>query len=578
MKAQQKATKLKPRNTIGAKVLTPLGIIASFVSLTEAIAGIAAVQTTGGVQVALIAFVCAFPLMVAAAFFAILWHKPHVLYPPADFGSHQDVTAFALAMRGRVTDVTATAERGKVVEDQSESARLTETKEERDQRQLRNVSEGDSSTGPVVESQRTTADVEMQMFDAYGQGDTAEGKRLFDQIIEREKDPVKRSEHEIRNAYLQVIYTHDSAAIDTLKALSTQPAVASLAYAVLGSVYEQHKDFQSAISADKRALETAAEKDKARRVARLADAYSQNAQSDVGIRTLISALPTFHEARDRAVIFDELASIYEQSQNHEMRAISLDLALQATPLDMSLRFKAALAYSNGGLHDLALLHYYDDVSLNPKAVGAWNNLGVEFEHFDLPIKAVSSYRQSLEQNNSLAGANLGFRFLDAGFFTEAKAVLDEAKRLEDVHQNVASAIAALTQRSDAEEQSKKDILTRADQEQRFFRGFGDAYFSDCLHSFSGNWRSEDGEVIPIDTVDGKLSGSWLHNARKKELTGAVNGCSANVTITSEPETGFLASLDRVKSSAHAYLDEAGTRCLTMFIEKGSPTFAVWTRA
>jgi tetratricopeptide (TPR) repeat protein len=346
---------------------------------------------------------------------------------------------------------------------------------------------------------------------------------------------------------------------------------------VLGFVYEHHKDFQSAINAHKRAVETAPEKDKARRITRLADAYSQNGQTDVGISTLISALPTFREGNDRALIFDGLASIYEQTQNHEMRAISLDLALEARPFDMSLRFKAARAYSQDGLHDLALLHYNDDVNVNPNAEAAWNNLGVEFEHFDLPIKAVSSYRESLAQKNSLAGANLAYRFLDAGFFNEAKAVLDDAKHLEDVHQNVASAIAALTQRSEAEDQSVKEILRRADREQKFLREFGKAYFTECAHSFSGNWRRDDGEIIPIETVEGKLTADWVYNSRKKKLTGTIHGCAGKLTITSEPETGFLTALERVESSVHAYLGDAGTHCHAMFFEKGSPTFGVWAR-
>lgn len=79
---------------------TPLGIVALFLSFTEAVAGIAATQTQGGAQVTLIAFTAGFPVLVAAAFFAILWFRPYVLYPPAEYES-PDVSRFVEAMQKR---------------------------------------------------------------------------------------------------------------------------------------------------------------------------------------------------------------------------------------------------------------------------------------------------------------------------------------------------------------------------------------------------------------------------------------------------------------------------------------------
>lgn len=78
--------------------VTPLWVISLFLSLTEVVTGIALTKASGGVQVALIAFVLIFPLLVATAFFIILWFRPYVLYPPADFGGGADVTSFVRAM------------------------------------------------------------------------------------------------------------------------------------------------------------------------------------------------------------------------------------------------------------------------------------------------------------------------------------------------------------------------------------------------------------------------------------------------------------------------------------------------
>ena len=54
------------------RAMTPLWIIALFVSLTEAVLGVAVTQTTTEIQVALTAFVIGFPVLIAGAFFIIL--------------------------------------------------------------------------------------------------------------------------------------------------------------------------------------------------------------------------------------------------------------------------------------------------------------------------------------------------------------------------------------------------------------------------------------------------------------------------------------------------------------------------
>lgn len=68
------------------KKLTPLWVISIFVSLTEAVLGVAVTRVAGDIQLAQVAFVLTFPVLIAAAFFACLWWKPWVFYPPGDYG------------------------------------------------------------------------------------------------------------------------------------------------------------------------------------------------------------------------------------------------------------------------------------------------------------------------------------------------------------------------------------------------------------------------------------------------------------------------------------------------------------
>lgn len=81
--------------------LTPLSIIAMFLSLSEAVAGIAAIQASGGLQVALGIFVIVFPFAIACAFFVVLWYRPYVFYPPNEYGGKTDVKQYVEAMQNR---------------------------------------------------------------------------------------------------------------------------------------------------------------------------------------------------------------------------------------------------------------------------------------------------------------------------------------------------------------------------------------------------------------------------------------------------------------------------------------------
>ncbi len=96
----------KPVTVAGKGLLTPLSIIALFLTLTETVLGIAVTQTSGSVQIALTCFVISFPVFVAAAFFKILSKKPWHFYAPSDYAG-LDPRRFVDALRGEVDQKVA---------------------------------------------------------------------------------------------------------------------------------------------------------------------------------------------------------------------------------------------------------------------------------------------------------------------------------------------------------------------------------------------------------------------------------------------------------------------------------------
>jgi hypothetical protein len=105
--ARPKISKTKAEPNTEGKLRTPLGLMAIFVTLTETALGTVATQTTGTVQMLLTIFVITFPVLIAAAFFAILWDRPHHLYHPSEYTAGTTAEIFERATRPRLSDLDA---------------------------------------------------------------------------------------------------------------------------------------------------------------------------------------------------------------------------------------------------------------------------------------------------------------------------------------------------------------------------------------------------------------------------------------------------------------------------------------
>lgn len=82
------------RTQRGPHVSNPLSLFGLFLSLCQVTIGVAAVQTSGWVQGLFAVFAVVFPLVVLAAFFAVLWDRPQKLYPPGDYNEGTPVGTY----------------------------------------------------------------------------------------------------------------------------------------------------------------------------------------------------------------------------------------------------------------------------------------------------------------------------------------------------------------------------------------------------------------------------------------------------------------------------------------------------
>jgi tetratricopeptide (TPR) repeat protein len=561
--------------------ITPLWIVASFVGLTEIVVGIVATQTTGSIQVALTYFVCAFPLLVAAAFFGILWKKPFVFYPPAEFGSAQDVTSYVAAMQGHLPEksIQKTLISASKKELFNEPSQTTEEKdlqavpgsEERKQQSLEKPSEIKNNHDRIVD-----------LFEAFSVGKISEAEEIYSSISEAEKDPKKKRETEALYYYFRFSFAEDSDALKNLRGLTEDPTIRSYAYYLIGMAYQRSGEHGRATEAIKESLTGCSDKQRAKRFVSLAEALTANNQPLIAIDALLSALPQFSDADDLATLYEALAGVYENLKKPRMRALALEKAVENNPSNTSARFKAAWEYSQAGHHEIAILHYRTLLKFDQKSVGALNNLAVEFDHFKLPINAVTNYKSAFSGKNTLAGANLAYKFLNAGFVDEARRTIDEAKAFSDVHPNVGSALATLSERTEAENQKLNTILKDGGELQRFLKGLADAFFStEGADLFIGRWKSKSGQEFLIDCSGGQISGSWKSPEAVHSLSGTAlhRGADVSYTVKETKDDGPLAALlnQTTANTGHAYVSKDGNEMRWYFEKDGEHFFHFFTR-
>src|SRR5439155_22325073 len=89
---------------------------------------------------------------------------------------------------------------------------------------------------------------------------------------------------------------------------------------------------------------------------------------------------------------------------------------------------------------------------------AENNLGVVYNHFELPISATEQFKAASVGGNALATSNVVRQYLQAGFVDDAKAWAELHKPAIDVDGHIAQALATLHSARVAEDTKSQQII------------------------------------------------------------------------------------------------------------------------
>lgn len=196
----------------------------------------------------------------------------------------------------------------------------------------------------------------------------------------------------------------------------------------------------------------------------------------------------------------------------------------------------------------------------------------------MPMLSVKSYKKASDLNNTLASANLAYRLMNAGFDEEASAILEHARQQTDLHPNVGSALASLSEKQEAEREKHKKIIESAIKQQRFYRAFSEIYFrslNEGDENIEGAWRLEDGTDVQVTQNDSTVEANWLVLNNKHQFTGAVTNRTLRITkkkmeynwYPKRSEKGFEKEYE-----GYAYLSEDNQRLSIMYVNGNEPIF------
>jgi Tfp pilus assembly protein PilF len=376
----------------------------------------------------------------------------------------------------------------------------------------------------------------------YPQKDLNKAKELFDKLQNSTDDHKTRLLHEIWFWHCSYL-NGDISAIGKLQQLSKNNEIAGTAHSVLGGCYETAYEFQKAANEYELAAEHGqSDQDRARNLVKSSICYFKLKNKTVAFERLILELREATSNEAKSLLYEGLATLYGLAEDWDLQAVSLEKYIEYNPNNIDKLFQTAYSYSKNNHSLLALIHYRTLLKFKDDSAPALNNIGLLYQELNILMKAVSNYKDSYQQGNTLAGANLAYLYMNAGFVEEAKQILDEAKNNNNLHPNIGKAIADIEEKKEAEDKEVEEYIQIAQQQQQFIRFFADAYFCNEEYpiTLAGNWGKNDEIQFHITQNNDSIQVNWNENnnktfsgAKKFSFTGKLNNRGINITQISD---------------------------------------------
>jgi tetratricopeptide (TPR) repeat protein len=348
-------------------------------------------------------------------------------------------------------------------------------------------------------------DFEFGLFHAIGSGDSTAETAISDAFLASAlaASPFAKEAWAARTEYFRIFFGKGGK-IERLEALAVEYSKNDEVHASLARAYKVLGEPKKAAECYVSAADLAANPNKtAKHLGTAITAYleaKEDAEADK-IATRLRAMETADPETTNAIV-TALRSAADMQDNLDAYFGLSESWLELHPDDTSVRFDLAYKYSQGNRETLSLYHDHR-INSSERSTATWNNLGVQYEHFDLHGKSVSAYRTAEEKGETLAMSNLANKLINAGFLREANEICTRALEIENYHKNVASAIAKIKGLPEEEDKKEKALLEKAAAYSTFYRHYGQALRSAATPDLAGEWRGPKC-VLAAEIHDGRF--------------------------------------------------------------------------
>jgi hypothetical protein len=230
--------------------------------------------------------------------------------------------------------------------------------------------------------------------------------------------------------------------------------------------------------------------------------YEKGFQSDAKLRLNEYAF-NISEPSLKAIIYEGLADLYEKEKDDKNNAYSLLRVIDLTKNNKKHLFNMAYSFSKAGkkYNKIAMYYYTQLINIDSSNDMAFNNLSVLYSEFGLQGLAVKNHYKAIESNNTLSMANIGYKFLNDGFVSMAKDMVDKARKAtESPHQNISHLEAEIAMRESEEKEKLNKVERSAKIEINFLIEFSKAKFSKSFEIKNSNWKSNDNKNYEINGI------------------------------------------------------------------------------
>jgi tetratricopeptide (TPR) repeat protein len=321
-------------------------------------------------------------------------------------------------------------------------------------------------------------------------------------------------------------------ALEDLKRLRDQNPSRFEPKRAMAQCYYASNEFDSAASIFLEVADSQEGHRKARNLVKAAKAFRETkryAEATEALNVAVSILPD--DLRDE-VISLQYELLKERGDDY-LAFATAEAALHENP-QLPVRFNLGLDYRLKDLNEIALYHFKFLYDRNNNNSASLHNLALLSADCKMPIAAVKRYKTAFGLGETLSASNLGYLYLGSGMAEEAKALIDEAMKVEYHDPAVEKCLAEIMQRREHEEATETEILKQAAERRGYFLDMGRA-LSAQAPPIDGRWMFPFGEM-PLSVMSGEVHGSADVKRRESALaalmlgTGGMSGQTAKVDI------------------------------------------------